>query len=147
MSSQLTTLLIVGAVVLGGWCFLAGPCKGKVPEIDKIAQAAQDAIKQFAGSGNPGQGALNSGTNVFGDISDPKQKVVPFTALSPEVQAQQRAGTVTNTGTFLDPIKTGNTGTNAGTFVPGQLLSAKQLQGLYTRANLGEISHFRMSIG
>lgn len=22
------TLLIIGALILGGWCFLAGPCKG-----------------------------------------------------------------------------------------------------------------------
>ena len=30
MGSDAGTLLIVGALVLGGWCFLAGPCKGLI---------------------------------------------------------------------------------------------------------------------
>lgn len=28
MSGMMSTLLIVGVIILGGWCFIAGPCKG-----------------------------------------------------------------------------------------------------------------------
>lgn len=27
MSGMISTLLVVGVIILGGWCFIAGPCK------------------------------------------------------------------------------------------------------------------------